>query len=46
MARSNRRHIDQLSFEQFDPVVLAEDAGLTQPMIVFHREPVPGRGTG
>ena len=38
MLGADRGHLDQLSFDEFDPVFLAEDADLAHPVILGNRD--------
>lgn len=40
--RTDRRHIDHLSPDQLDPVVLVQDARLSHPVIIVEGEPMAG----
>jgi len=40
MARVNRGHCPQLSFDQLYPVIFAEDACVDHPVVGVHRQAV------
>lgn len=40
--RSDRRHVDQLPFEELDAVAFAKNADLSQAMILLQGQAVPG----
>ncbi|WP_238192726.1 hypothetical protein [Methylobacterium frigidaeris] len=46
MREALRRHLDQLSIQEFDPLVLAQDPGGQHQPQVADREPARERGVG
>jgi hypothetical protein len=44
MQAADGGHVDDLSGDQFDPVVRRENSGLTHPLKLRHGEPVSGGG--
>ena len=46
MILPDRRHVDQLSVDQFDPVILVEDSRIGHAVQGLHIQSVPGRGDG
>src|SRR6267143_3283041 len=38
MAAADRRHLDDLTFDELDPVVEPQDAGFAHPVILIERE--------
>jgi hypothetical protein len=33
---SDRRHVDQVPVDEFDPVVRVQDAGVSHPVVIVH----------
>jgi hypothetical protein len=38
MSTPNRGHLDDLSLDEFYPVIFGEDTHLAHPVVFFHRE--------